>query len=92
MAEEVKLRHSKMQEGVVARTTMNKTVVVEVTRQVQHPLFQKIVRRTRNFLVHDETNQCKVGDKVRIVETSPISKNKRWKLREIVKSNALGLE
>ena len=49
MAEEVKLRHGKTQEGVVARTTMNKTVIVEVTRQIQHPLFQKIVRRTRNF-------------------------------------------
>jgi small subunit ribosomal protein S17 len=92
MTEEVKLRHGKTQEGVVARTTMNKTVVVEVTRQVQHPLFQKIVRRTRNFLVHDEKNECKVGDKVRIVETSPISKTKRWKLREIVSSNALGME
>ena len=92
MAQEVKLRHGKTQEGVVSRTSMNKTVVVEVTRQVQHPMYQKIVRRTRNFLAHDEKNECKVGDKVRIVETRPISKTKRWKLREIVSSDSLGAE
>jgi small subunit ribosomal protein S17 len=84
-------QRNKIKQGVVSRATMNKTVVVEVTRQVEHPVFKKIVRKTRRFLVHDENGIGKVGDKVKIVETRPISKLKRWKLVEIVKSVELDI-
>jgi len=70
--------------GTVVGKKMKKTVTVEVERQVRHPLYKKIVRRRRTFLVHDETEKCKVGDKVRIVETRPISKLKRWRVLEII--------
>ncbi len=63
---------------------MAKTVTVAVERQVRHPLYRKIVRRKQTFLVHDETEKCKVGDVVRIIETRPISKTKRWRILEII--------
>jgi small subunit ribosomal protein S17 len=63
---------------------MAKTVTVAVERQVRHPLYRKIVRRKQTFLVHDETEKCKVGDVVRIIETRPISKTKRWRVLEII--------
>jgi len=81
-------RNKKEQQGVVSKTAMDKTVVVKVTRQVAHPVYRKIVRKSRSFLVHDETNQCNVGDVVKIVETRPLSKNKRWKLSEIVSTDS----
>jgi small subunit ribosomal protein S17 len=65
---------------------MQKTIVVEVTRLLPHPEFKKIIRDRKKYAVHDEKNQAKVGDKVRIVETKPLSKSKRWKLVEVVKS------
>jgi len=70
--------------GTVVGKKMKKTVVVRVERQVRHPLYKKIVRHRQTFLVHDETEKCKVGDTVRIVETRPISKLKRWRVLEIV--------
>jgi small subunit ribosomal protein S17 len=70
--------------GTVVAKKMRKTVTVEVERQVRHPLYRKTVRRKQTFLVHDDAEKCKVGDIVRIVETRPISKTKRWRVLEIV--------
>lgn len=70
--------------GVVTSDKMNKTIVVEVERRVPHPRFKKIVRRTTKFHAHDEKEEAKTGDKVRIMETRPLSKTKRWRLVEIL--------
>jgi len=70
--------------GSVVSDKMTKTIVVEVERRVPHPQFKKIVRRTAKFYAHDEEGKAKVGDKVRIEETRPLSKLKRWKLVEVL--------
>lgn len=70
--------------GVVVSDKMSKTIVVEVERRVPHALFKKIVRKTSKFYAHDEDAKAKVGDKVRIEETRPMSKLKRWKLVEVL--------
>ncbi len=70
--------------GVVASTSMNKTITVSVQRRLQHPIYGKFVKKSRKFMAHDENNECGVGDKVRIMETRPMSKNKRWRLVEIL--------
>ncbi len=70
--------------GVVVSDKMEKSVVVAVQRLVPHPLYQKRVRLTKRFLAHDEGNRCKVGDKVIIVETRPLSSRKRWRVAEIL--------
>ena len=69
---------------VVGGETMNKTVVVSVIDLKQHPVYKKVVRRNTKYKVHDEENACHVGDRVRIMETRPISKQKRWRVVEIV--------
>ena len=69
--------------GVVTSDAMDKTIVVEVRRRVPHPRFKKIVKRTSTFFAHDETGEAKVGDRVLIEETRPISKKKCWKLKEV---------
>ena len=71
-------------EGVVVSDKMDKTVVVSVERLVQDTAYSKYVRRFARFMAHDEANDCKIGDKVRISETRPLSKNKRWRLIEIL--------
>jgi small subunit ribosomal protein S17 len=68
--------------GVVVSDKMDKSCVVEVSRTVKHPLYGKYIRKRARFMVHDEGNQCVVGDKVRIAETRPISSRKRWRVRE----------
>jgi small subunit ribosomal protein S17 len=70
--------------GTVVAKRMRKTVTVEVSRQIRHPLYRKTVQRKQTFLVHDDAEKCKVGDIVRIIETRPISKTKRWRVLEIV--------
>ena len=70
--------------GVVVSDKMNKTVVVSIERRVQHPVYGKMVRRTKRLKAHDERNDAKTGDTVRIMETRPLSKDKRWRLVEIV--------
>jgi small subunit ribosomal protein S17 len=70
--------------GIVTSNKMQKTVVVTVTRQVSHPLYKRVVRYSKNFMAHDEKNQCQVGDTVRIVETRPLSARKRWRVVEVV--------
>jgi small subunit ribosomal protein S17 len=75
--------------GVVTSNKMQKTVVVTVERQVIHPLYKRVVRRSKRFLAHDEKNECRVGDTVRIQETRPLSSRKRWRVVEIVTKAAL---
>ncbi len=70
--------------GVVVSAKMNKTIVVEAVRRVPHPKFKKIVKRTTKFYAHDENGEAKEGNKVRIMETRPMSKLKRWRLIEVL--------
>lgn len=74
----------KTQVGVVVGAAMKKTVTVAVDRLVQHPKYKKIVRRTSRFLAHDAEESCRVGDRVRIMETRPLSARKRWRVVEIL--------
>ena len=74
----------KVRDGLVVSDRMDKTVVVKVERVFKHPFYKKIVKRYRKFKVHDEENKCKIGDRVVIVETSPLSRDKRWKVKEII--------
>ncbi len=74
----------KMREGLVDSTSMNKTVVVRVVDRVRHARYGKTVQRTKRLYVHDEENSARVGDRVRVQETRPLSKLKRWRLVEIV--------
>jgi small subunit ribosomal protein S17 len=74
----------KLREGVVVSDKMQKTVVVAVDRQVQHAKYKKFVRARKTYKVHDEANQCKVGDRVRIEETRPLSRDKRWRLKTVL--------
>lgn len=74
----------KIRTGVVVSNKMDKTIVVAVERSVQHPVYKKFIKRTTKFQAHDEKNECQVGDVVKIMETRPMSKNKRWRLVEIV--------
>ena len=70
--------------GVVVSNKMNKSIVVKVERKVKHPLYGKFVKKSTKFMAHDENNECNIGDMVRIMETRPLSKNKCWRLVEIV--------
>ncbi|HWB71781.1 MAG TPA: 30S ribosomal protein S17 [Egibacteraceae bacterium] len=74
----------KVRQGVVASDGMDKTVVVVVERRTTHPLYGKTVTRSARYQAHDETNDCRVGDRVRIVETRPLSKTKRWRVLDVV--------
>ncbi len=71
-------------QGVVTSTKMQKTIVVKVTRAVQHPLYHRVVRHAKKYYAHDETGEAKVGDTVQIVSTRPLSKLKRWRLKEVL--------
>ena len=74
----------KVRTGKVVSDKMDKTIVVAVEDHVKHPLYKKIVKRTYKLKAHDENNECNVGDTVRVMETRPLSKNKRWRLVEIM--------
>ncbi|GBF31898.1 SSU ribosomal protein S17p [Desulfocucumis palustris] len=74
----------KTRTGHVVSDKMDKTVVVAVETLVRHPLYQRTVRQTKKFKAHDEENSCRIGDKVRIMETRPLSKDKRWRIVEIL--------
>ena len=80
--EERNLRKTRV--GVVSSDKMDKTVVVTVKDKIKHPLYKKIVNRTIKFKAHDEKNECGVGDKVLIMETRPLSKDKRWRLVNVL--------
>jgi small subunit ribosomal protein S17 len=70
--------------GVVTSAKMQKTIVVRVRRTTQHPLYERVVRSAKKYYAHDETGDAKVGDTVRIVSTRPLSKLKRWRLKEVI--------
>jgi small subunit ribosomal protein S17 len=76
------LEKRKVREGVVVSNKMAKTVVVAVETRKVHPLYKKAIRLTKKYKAHDENNACKIGDKVKIVETRPLSKEKRWRVAE----------
>lgn len=74
----------KVRVGVVASNKMDKTITVKVLRKVKHPLYGKFVKKTTGFHAHDENNECNIGDMVKIMETRPLSKTKRWRLVEVL--------
>ena len=82
MSEQRGLR--KTREGVVVSDKMDKTIVVEIKTRVRHPLYGKIMNRTTKIKAHDENNECGIGDTVRVMETRPLSHDKRWRLVEII--------
>ena len=82
MAEERNLR--KVRQGIVVSDKMDKTVVVAVERKVPHKLYKKALKSTTKFKAHDENNECGIGDRVKVMETRPLSKDKRWRLVEVM--------
>ncbi|MBL0192105.1 MAG: 30S ribosomal protein S17 [Saprospiraceae bacterium] len=85
MTEQVqKVALRKIKVGVVTSNLMDKTITVSVERRLQHPIYGKFVKKSKKFHAHDEQNQCSIGDVVKIVESRPLSKLKRWRLVEIV--------
>ena len=78
------LENKMIRNGVVVSNKADKTVVVKVERKFQHPLYKRTVKQSKKFMAHDETNACQIGDEVRIVESRPLSKRKRWMVLEIV--------
>ncbi len=78
-------RARKMREGIVVSNKMSKTIVVRVSRLNRHPQYSRVIKRSNTFKVHDETNRAAIGDWVSIMETRPISKEKRWRLVDILK-------
>ena len=87
MAEETKTAERNLRKtrtGVVRSNKMDKTITVTVERRVKHPIYGKFVKKTTSFHAHDEKNECTVGDIVKIMETRPLSKTKRWRLVEVV--------
>lgn len=88
MSENTPTKNRRRLTGYVVRDKMDKTVTVRVDRMVRHPLYGKYVRRSTNYHVHDEKNECHTGDTVLIEESRPISKSKSWKLARLVERNA----
>ena len=74
----------KVREGLVTSNKMDKSIVVSVERKLKHPKYGKFLKRTTKLMAHDEKNDCNIGDKVRVMETRPLSKSKRWRLVEII--------
>ncbi|MBQ8121446.1 MAG: 30S ribosomal protein S17 [Ruminococcus sp.] len=82
MSEERNLRKTRV--GVVVSDKMDKTIVVAIKDNVQHPLYKKIIKKTVKLKAHDEKNECGIGDRVKVMETRPLSKDKRWRLVSII--------
>ncbi len=78
-------RRSILKQGLVVSNKMEKTAVVQVERRIQHPLYKRMIRRRKKFLAHDETGQCQPGDWVEIIETRPLSRRKRFRVRQILR-------
>lgn len=74
----------KTRTGLVTSNKMDKTITVSIEKRLQHPIYGKFVRKSKKFVAHDESNDCNTGDRVRIMETRPLSKRKRWRLVEIL--------
>ena len=83
---EKKTRHHQEKVGVVTSAKMQRTIVVEVRRRVAHPMYKRIITKRSKFMAHDEHSKAKEGDMVRIVEARPLSKRKRWVLKEVVRA------
>lgn len=83
------LEKRRVREGLVVSNKMAKTVVVAVETRRVHPLYKKAIRLTKKYKAHDENNACKIGDKVKIVETRPLSKEKRWRVAEIMSTKKI---
>ena len=81
-------KNRKYEIGYVTSDNMDKTVVVSIVELVRHPLYSKAVKRTKKYKAHDENNACKIGDRVRIGETRPLSKEKRWEVIQIIEKAA----
>ena len=81
---EEKRNNRKVREGLVTSNKMEKSIVVSVERKLKHPKYGKFLKRTTKLMVHDEKNECNIGDKVKVMETRPLSKNKCWRLVEII--------
>jgi len=76
--------NKKIVTGVVTSSSMDKSITINVERRLRHPIYGKFVKRSKKFMAHDETNQCNVGDTVKITESRPLSKRKKWRLVEIL--------
>jgi len=74
----------KTRTGIVIKNSMDKSIIIAIQRKIAHPIYKKYFKKTTNLMAHDENNECNVGDVVKIMETRPISKNKNWRLVEIV--------
>ena len=74
----------KVREGIVVSNKMNKTIVISIVERVRHPRYSKFVQRTKKLYAHDEANDAQIGDRVRVMETRPMSKQKRWRLVEVL--------
>jgi small subunit ribosomal protein S17 len=81
---EEKRNNRKVREGLVTGNKMEKSIVVSVERKLKHPKYGKFLKRTTTLMAHDEKNECSIGDKVKVMETRPLSKNKCWRLVEII--------
>jgi small subunit ribosomal protein S17 len=84
-------RHRQEKVGVVTSAKMKKTIVVEVRRRVAHPVYKRIITKRSRFMAHDEHGKAHEGDMVRIVESRPLSKNKRWSLKEVIRTSTTGV-
>ena len=80
-------KNKKIRAGVVVSDKMDRSIVVNVESRVKHPLYRRTLTRSKKFMAHDEDNQCKVGDMVRIIECKPISRKKRWRLLDVVRAS-----
>jgi small subunit ribosomal protein S17 len=90
-ANEKEVRHHQEKIGIVTSTKMQKTIVVEVRRRVAHPVYKRIVTKRSKFMAHDEHGKAHEGDMVRIVESRPLSRNKRWSLKEVIRAASTGV-
>jgi len=81
---ELERNERKVREGIVVSDKMDKTIVVAIKDKAKHPLYKKTINKTKKLKAHDENNECGIGDTVRIVETRPLSKDKRWRVVEII--------
>lgn len=84
--------HRKERVGIVMSDKMQKTIVVQIRRKALHPKFGKVINKANKFKVHDEKNEAKIGDRVRIVETRPLSKDKRWRLVQVISRGRAGAD
>jgi len=84
MEQETVRNQRKQRTGLVVSNKMSKSITVAVDRQVKHPIYGKFIKKTRKYMAHDENNDANIGDRVRIMETRPLSKNKKWRLVEII--------